>query len=177
MPCARVSVLFGLGEASTGRPACACCAPVCSGHCVWDWLQVWWASSERICSCEGHKRPVPWVVLCSKLSCACWSTTSAKCRSREHNSWQYGKYQALTAHVERSQFIVRFIDKASLICPSRPGFESCAAHSCRCARWTPKLADSPKHNAPSTLGRNTRMRAAPCQPPRAQRVRKHAHKA
>ena len=43
----------------------------------------------------------------------------------------------------------------------------CAAHSRRCARRTPKLAASPKHNAPSTLGRNTRMRAAPCWPPRA----------
>ncbi len=29
---------------------------------------------------------------------------SAKCRSSEHNSWQCGKYQALTAHVERKQF-------------------------------------------------------------------------
>ena len=37
----------------------------------------------------------------------------------------------------------------------------CAAHCRRCARRTPKLAASPKHNAPSIMELNTGMRATP----------------
>ena len=55
MPCVRFLVLCRLGEDSTGRLACACCVLMRSGHCAWDWLQVW-ASCERICGCERHKR-------------------------------------------------------------------------------------------------------------------------
>ena len=40
-----------------------CASPRCSGHCAWDWLQVW-ASCERICGCERHKRLGLWVGGC-----------------------------------------------------------------------------------------------------------------
>ena len=48
----------------------------------------------------------------------------------------------------------------------------CATHSRRCAHRPPKLAASLEHNVPGTVGRETRMRAAPSWPPRAQRAPK-----
>ena len=68
MRCVRVLVLCRLGEDSTGRLACAVCAPMCSGHCVWDWLQVW-AFCERICGCERHNRAFLCVGLWEMPSC------------------------------------------------------------------------------------------------------------
>ena len=59
-----------------------------------------------------------------ELSGCCRSATRAISRNSECNFWQRGTSQALTAHVERKHFTIRFIDKACLIFPLSPGFES-----------------------------------------------------
>ena len=96
--------------------------------------------------------------------------------------FEFQKKQTLVSGVPSA--VLRFLEAHYIIhacsqpyatVPRAPELENkgvCAAHSRRCAHRPPKLAVSLEHNIPSTVGRETRMRAAPSWPPRAQRAPK-----